>query len=242
MKHILYAVLCLCLLSGCVPVPKDIFAPSSETIKDRQVQTRRFETTDKVAMLKAATAVLQDLGFGIDEVEYNLGVLVASKMRDATSGSQIAGMIAVALLGGGSVPIDSYQTIRVSLVMRGVETDKQKKVVKKPQLTSNEIDDIREFVVSKLARALVKEYPADITKKVARQVAENTTKTLITDLERIIAINASVGDSVVRTTFQRVIIDTQGRITRAEQIVDEDIYKTFYEKLSKAIFLEAHEL
>lgn len=49
------------------------------------------------------------------------------------------------------------------------------------------------------------------------------------------------GDSTVysvRMTMQRVVWDTQGRVSRLEAIDSEDVYKDFFDKLSKAVFLE----
>ena len=63
-----------------------------------------------------------------------------------------------------------------------------------------------------------------------------------TDLNRQLGASASGGDSVVRVTFQRLIFNTEGRVTTAEQIHSPEIYKVFFEKLSKAVFLEAHEI
>ncbi len=48
--------------------------------------------------------------------------------------------------------------------------------------------------------------------------------------------------STVRITFQRVVINDRGMITRTEQINDAKIYQEFFDKLSQAVFLEAHEL
>ena len=62
------------------------------------------------------------------------------------------------------------------------------------------------------------------------------------DLKKVLAVRTGGGDSVVRVTFQRIIFDTAGQITRAEQSNDPAIYRQFYEKLSKSVFLEAHEI
>jgi len=46
----------------------------------------------------------------------------------------------------------------------------------------------------------------------------------------------------VRATFQRIIWDNHGNISRREAINDPEVYEEFFAKLSKALFLEAHEL
>jgi len=46
----------------------------------------------------------------------------------------------------------------------------------------------------------------------------------------------------IRVTFQRLVWDTQGNITKREFLSKSEIYKEFYSKLSKSLFLEAHEI
>jgi len=48
--------------------------------------------------------------------------------------------------------------------------------------------------------------------------------------------------SVARITIQRVIWNTQGQIARVESINAPELYQAFFEKLSKATFLEANQI
>jgi hypothetical protein len=46
----------------------------------------------------------------------------------------------------------------------------------------------------------------------------------------------------VRVNFQRVVYDNRGLISKREPLTDPRLYQTFFEKLSKTLFLEAHEI
>ena len=48
--------------------------------------------------------------------------------------------------------------------------------------------------------------------------------------------------SVARITIQRVIWNNQGQIARVESIHSPELYQAFYDKLSKATFLEANQI
>ena len=118
-SHYLFMGLCLFLaflFLSCAPkIPKEALQLSPESLKNRQIQTRRFDT-DETTLLSASAAVLQDLGFTIDESETDLGVIACSKTRDATHAGQIVGAVVVAILTGVATPVDSEQLIRASLV------------------------------------------------------------------------------------------------------------------------------
>ena len=159
-------------LVACGGIPKDALQFNIDTLADRQLQTRKFDIKDEKALILAGAGVLQDMGYAIDESETKLGVVVGSKNRDATSGAQVAGAVVLALLGGGSTPIDKTQLIRASLITRTSDS----------------------------------------------------------------------GSILLRVTIQRTVWNTQNEITKIEAIKDPEIYKEFFEKLSKSAFLEAQEI
>src|SRR3989338_7188235 len=86
----------VCLLvsiSGCATVPKDALRAGPQSMKQRQLQTRKFDAKNEKDILSASVGVLQDLGFTIRDSESKVGVISASKTADATN----AGMTALAV-------------------------------------------------------------------------------------------------------------------------------------------------
>lgn len=116
-------------LSGCETMPADAFRLSESALQVRQLQTRDYYTTSDEAILSASIAVLQDMGYAIDEVEKELGVLSASKRADASNDLVAFGSIAadtvkciftlgLGCTGGNYADIDDVQDIRLTLVTR----------------------------------------------------------------------------------------------------------------------------
>lgn len=88
-------VLAMLLLAACQTLPEDAFRLTESALEMRQMQTRIYDDTTELQILSASSAVLQDLGYAIDEVERDLGLLSASKRADATSEAEIVGKIAL---------------------------------------------------------------------------------------------------------------------------------------------------
>ena len=111
------------LLNNCAPqIPRDALQLPPESLKQRQLQSRQFDTDEKT-LLSASTALLQDLGFVIEESEPAYGLIFCSKHRDATSTGQVIGAVALALLTGVVAPVDKDQWIRVSVVTQPIVVD-----------------------------------------------------------------------------------------------------------------------
>jgi hypothetical protein len=122
-KLICSALTGILLISGCATtIPPEALKFNPDTLANRQLQARKFDTKNEKELLSAAAAVLQDLGFNLDESAPGIGVLVGSKKRDARDSGQIAGQIMLGLLFGASaMSIDSEQLIRASLITKPAE-------------------------------------------------------------------------------------------------------------------------
>ena len=111
------------LLTGCTVHTDHLYVLNENYLQERQQQTRRFETKDEELILSSSAHVLQDLGFTLTESETKMGLLTASKERDAKNGGQIAGAILLAALTGARMPMDTVQTIHATVVSSKSKTE-----------------------------------------------------------------------------------------------------------------------
>jgi hypothetical protein len=105
--------------SGCVnQMAREALTLQPQALELRRIQTRRFETMDEHSLLTASLEVLQDLGFSVDETEPDVGLIVASKNRDASSSGQILGAYFIGAATDSRVTYNVEQKIRASVVTR----------------------------------------------------------------------------------------------------------------------------
>ena len=110
-----------CPLSGCVnEMAREALTLQPEALEQRRIQTRRFETTNEHELLTASLEVLQDLGFAVDETEPDLGLIVASKNRDASSTGEMIGAFVIGAASDSRVTYNVEQKIRASVVTKGL--------------------------------------------------------------------------------------------------------------------------
>jgi hypothetical protein len=78
----------MCLLQACVvrwsadiqwDAAKQILRSEDSQVELRSIQTQVFDTTDKITLLRATVAIMQDLAFEIDVLDEELGVVSGKK-------------------------------------------------------------------------------------------------------------------------------------------------------------------
>ena len=129
----------ICLLlstqfTGCVTPtqPAELFQLTAESPRNKAMETRFFETKDEVELLSASAAVLQDLGFQVEESVQDVGFLRATKERSAREYGQSIGRLFAFLLslGGFVMPVDLHQKIEATLVARPINAEGTRREVR----------------------------------------------------------------------------------------------------------------
>jgi hypothetical protein len=108
-------------LAACesAPAPPPFELPA-DSDQHRAAETRFFATRDPNELLSASAAVLQDLGFHVEESVRELGFLRAAKERSAREHGQEIWRAVTLILSFGKLlmPIDLEQKIAATLVAR----------------------------------------------------------------------------------------------------------------------------
>jgi hypothetical protein len=94
----------------------------------RAAQTRFFETSDEIELLSASAAVLQDLGFQLEESVRDVGLLRATKERSAREYGQEINRFLLALIGAGQIPVDLQQRVSATLLTRTTDDPARREV------------------------------------------------------------------------------------------------------------------
>lgn len=79
----LWGLVSLALAACQTDARQQLMATSDSQVALRSMQTRAFDTTDRVKTLTTVIATLQDLEFLIDKADASLGVVTATKLKRA---------------------------------------------------------------------------------------------------------------------------------------------------------------
>lgn len=80
-KHvvIIFNLILALSLYACAAKQKDILRAEESQVKLRSIQSRVFDITDPIRLLRTIIATLQDLGFVIDDADETLGTVSGTK-------------------------------------------------------------------------------------------------------------------------------------------------------------------
>ena len=107
----------LLFLGGCATY-ENYYKLADDYMQRREKQTKRFDVEDEKTILTASAQIFQDLGYLIDESEKTLGLISASKDREAGAGAiGTVGAVMTALLIGIYPPQDVRQKIFATLTI-----------------------------------------------------------------------------------------------------------------------------
>lgn len=174
-------VLLTTIAIGCETLPRDAFRLSETALETRQMQTREYDNVSETQILSASSALLQDLGYAIDEVEMPLGVLSASKRADARDDLATLGTLTADVT-------ECFLTFFIGCNGNHFRA-------------SDAVQDIRLTLVA-------------------------------------LPVRDKASTVTVRVTMQRIIWDRDERLSEQATIAEPDVYQTFFQKLSKSVFLE----
>ena len=137
MRPLIAVVGCLVLMTqtaGCVArtPPEELLQLTPESAANRAMQTRIYETADVRELLSASAAVLQDLGYQVEESHEPVGFLRAAKERSAREYGQYIGRAITLVLSMGKLlmPVDLHQKISATLVARPINPEATRQEVR----------------------------------------------------------------------------------------------------------------
>lgn len=123
--HVAVCITVLASLGGCATTmqPTEFFELTAESQSHKAMQIRIFESGNEKELLSASAAVLQDLGFQVDDVVREVGMVRAVKERSAREHGQDISRFIVSLLTFCYVrtTVDFHQKISAVLVVRPVD-------------------------------------------------------------------------------------------------------------------------
>ncbi len=112
-------VMAVALLQGaCSAVPPDLRL-DEQVAERRAVQIRNFAGRDRLEVMIAASGALRDLGFIIEEIDDELGLVSAVTERDISDPANELLKFGLLLLTGQIMPMPEREELYVSMLISG---------------------------------------------------------------------------------------------------------------------------
>lgn len=109
---------------------EDVLKLTPDSMALRQMQTRKYQTSDLRKVLDSCVGLLQDNGFTVNEISPKLGTVLGSKSREAVEAGQVAASLAFALIFGVALPVDKQQEMSASIVVSEAAADAKSAIVR----------------------------------------------------------------------------------------------------------------
>lgn len=112
-KHA-FIIAAACVFSGCSSIPKDAFTLTPSTLEDKRLESRIFTMRDEAPLLKDTAVILENMGYTIDAMNADIGLLTATKHEQRGG----AASMALTILSAGLASADNEQTDKATFTIR----------------------------------------------------------------------------------------------------------------------------
>jgi len=200
-----------------------VFALADESeqtaLQQRAIESRRFDGLSAKELLSASTNVLQDMGFNIDEADAGLGTITGSKSwapDDPMGLRDGKDWLSIPSIGPLSLLSAALETHRS--YVKNFKQDYRVSLVIKPAPVTASAEVIKAGKDKKNQNPKASGELADSRNFIVRIIFEKTSK-------------LDESKQPIHTP-----------LSYSESVKDPALYLDFYDKLSKAIFLEAQQI
>lgn len=85
-KTIIFMISTIIFLTGCFASNSThVIGSNQSQVEMRNYQSRKFDTNDKKLVMRAVVSTMQDLGFIINQVDYNIGTVSGSSFTNMST-------------------------------------------------------------------------------------------------------------------------------------------------------------
>jgi hypothetical protein len=110
MIKLVFIAASLCALAGCSTIPKDAYLLTPSNLEDRRLESRIFANIDETALLKDCSIILKNMGYSMDLMNPDIGLLTATKYEERRG----AAAMFMTVLSAGLASTDKEQAYKAT--------------------------------------------------------------------------------------------------------------------------------